>query len=278
MTIMNNAGFDPRSSSEFLGKLSAQLRFKQKPPVFLLTHPLPDSRVSDVRLRAEQFPVKHVPSSLDFLLAKSRVIARFADKTENAELFFRSELKKSISIDKRALQYGLALALVDLKQFEEAQTLLSDLLADDSNNPFYLDTKTDLLLAQDKAAEAVKMLIPHHEVKPNNQVITLNLANAAMSAKQLDEAESLLKNFLLEKPNHSLAKQLLADCYKRQEKKAAYHETLASIMASNGGYQQASDEIQKALNFVESNEDIKQQRLKALLKQYRQMQKDLARL
>ncbi|MBE0362393.1 hypothetical protein PULV_a3019 [Pseudoalteromonas ulvae UL12] len=278
MTILNNSGYDPRASSEFLGKLAAQLRFKKKPPVFLLTHPLPDSRVSDIRLRAEQFPLKDVPSSIEFLLAKSRVIARFNDKSEHAERFFRSELKKTIATDKRALEYGLAITLLDQKKLDEADALLAELLKNDATNPFYLDTKTDLLIAQDKAEQAVEMLSQFHQVKPNNQVITLNLANAAMTANQLDKAEVLLKNFLLEKPEHSLAKQLLADCYKRQDNHSAYHETVASILASNGGYQRASDEIQKALNFVSLDEDIKQQRLKALLKQYRQMQKELARL
>jgi Arc/MetJ-type ribon-helix-helix transcriptional regulator len=49
-------------------------------------------------------------------------------------------------------------------------------------------------------------------------------------------------------------------------------------MIDYGAYQQASDEIQKALNFIEKTDDIKRQRLKALLKQYRQMQKELAKL
>ena len=51
---------------------------------------------------------------------------------------------------------------------------------------------------------------------------------------------------------------------------------------SSGALSQISEiievEIQKALNFVEPNENVKQQRLKALLTQYRLLQKELARL
>lgn len=50
------------------------------------------------------------------------------------------------------------------------------------------------------------------------------------------------------------------------------------MLSQYGAYMKAADEIQKALNFVESTELIKQQRLKALLTQYRRLQKELARL
>jgi len=59
---------------------------------------------------------------------------------------------------------------------------------------------------------------------------------------------------------------------------AAYHEANADVLSQYGAYLKAADEIQKALNFVEPSENVKQQRLKALLTQYRLLQKELARL
>ncbi|WP_042144913.1 MULTISPECIES: M48 family metalloprotease [unclassified Pseudoalteromonas] len=278
MTILNNSGFDPRASSEFLAKLSAQLRFKQKPPVFLLSHPLPDSRVSDIRLRAQQYPEKFIDSNLDFLLAKSRIKARFTTTSEKAEQLFRNDIKKHQFSDRTAAKYGLALTLIDQKKLDEAQEILTKLLKTDPANLFYLDSKTDLLIAQKNTQAALTLLKEHYQLKPNNQVITLNYANAAIEAKDYPLAERLLRYFLLDKPDHPLGKDLMAQTYKMQKKQSAYHEIRASIMIDYGAYQQASDEIQKALNFIEKTDDIKRQRLKALLKQYRQMQKELAKL
>ena len=253
MQTLNNAGFDARASSEFLTKLAAQIRYKYKPPAFLLTHPLPESRVSDVRLRAEQYPKRQVSSSLDFDLAKSRVLARYDNKPENAEALFRKLMREN-TYNNVALQYGLAISLLDQKKTDEAQPILDELLADDPKNLFY------------------------NNYRPNNQVITLNYANAALEAEQYELAENILKSFLLEKPDHSLGKQLLTDAYKKQEKLAAYHEANADVLSQYGAYLKAADEIQKALNFVEPSENVKQQRLKALLTQYRLLQKELARL
>ena len=62
-------------------------------------------------------------------------------------------------------------------------------------------------------------------------------------------------------------------CTKKQENMASYHEAHADGLAQYGAYLKAADEIQKALNFVEPEELVKQQRLKALLTQYRQLQR-----
>ncbi|MBH0021041.1 M48 family metallopeptidase [Pseudoalteromonas sp. SWXJ133] len=277
MQTLNNAGFDPRASSEFLTKLAAQIRYKYKPPAFLLTHPLPESRVSDVRLRAEQFPVRLMNASLEFNLAKSRVLARYDNKPENAEDLFRKLLREN-SYDNTALKYGLAISLLDQKKLDEAAPILDELLKNDPKNLFYIDTHTDLLIAQKKADEAVKFLADLNQYRPNNQVITLNYANSALEAEQYELAENILKSFLLEKPDHNLGKQLLADAYKKQDKLASYHEANADVLAQYGAYLKAADEVQKALNFVEPTELVKQQRLKALLTQYRLLQKELARL
>jgi predicted Zn-dependent protease len=279
MQTLYEAGFDPTQSSEFLSKLAAQIRYQTKPPAFLLTHPLPESRVSDVRLRAQQYAARYVPASLKFELAKSRVLARYQYSSEDAQAFFESQLRlKATELNKQALEYGLALSLLDQGKLEQSQSLLEKLLKQDDNNLFYLDAYTDLLIAQKQPQQAAKMLQIKHEFRPNNQVLTLNFANAAIKANQLDLAERTLRLFLLEKPEHALAKELLSDVYKQQGDKAAYHEMRASVLALYGAYIKAADEIQRALNHVEEKEKIKETRLKALLSQYRQMQKELAKL
>ncbi len=278
MKTLQAAGFDPRASSEFLSKLSDQVRHSPKPPVFLLTHPLPDSRVSDVRMRAMQYPERFIESSADFFFAKSRVVARYSGNSEQAEAQFRKYLRTNQLGQKTAAQYGLAISLVDQKKFDEAESILMPLLKSQPNNLFFVDTYTDLLLGQKKFDSALALLQEQYQLKPNNQVITLNYANAAITAGKLDLAERLLKYYLLDKPDNALAKDLMAQTYKQQKNKSAYHEMRASIYGDFGAYAQASSEIQKALNNIEEDEEIKQKRLKARLKQYRLLQKELAKL
>ncbi|KZN61451.1 beta-barrel assembly-enhancing protease [Pseudoalteromonas luteoviolacea] len=278
MQTLERAGYDPYAASEFLTKLAAQVRFQNKPPAFLLTHPLPESRVSDVRLRAQQYPKRYVQSSDDFHYAKSRVMARYHMKEADAQAFFENQLRTSSALDKSDLQYGLAIALLDQDKYQQAETIIKKLLASKPNNLFFLDVYTDIKIGQEKYEDAIALLDKKHQLRPNNQVITLNLANIAIKAAQYNKAEQLLKVFLLDKPNHVLAKQLLTDTYKLSKNKAAYHEANASLLSHYGAFMKAADEVQKALNFVEKEDEIKRLRLKALLANYRNMQKELAKL
>nr|WP_241651802.1 hypothetical protein [Pseudoalteromonas phenolica] len=152
------------------------------------------------------------------------------------------------------------------------------MLDDEPNNLFYLDVYTDILISQDRAEHAVDILTKHNNLRPNNQVLALNYANSAIKAKQYDIAEQTLKLFLLDDPEHLLAKELLTELYKNNGNQAAYYEAKASVLAAYGAFLKAADEIQRALNHVDTLEAVKKTRLKALLKQYRQMQKELAKL
>ncbi|KID57336.1 protease [Pseudoalteromonas luteoviolacea] len=278
MQTLQKAGYDPYAASEFLTKLAAQVRFKNKPPAFLLTHPLPDSRVSDVRLRAQQYPKKYVPSSADFNYAKSRVMARYQLDKKDAQAYFENILRTSSDLDKSQYEYGLAISLLDQKKYDQADKIIGKLLKQNPNNLFYLDVFTDIKLGQKQYDKVISLLEQKHQLRPNNQVITLNLANTAIKAKKYDKAEQLLRVFLLEKPNHVLAKQLLTEAYELSENKAAYHESRASLLSHYGAFMKAADEVQKALNFIEKDDEIKKLRLKALLAKYRNMQKELAKL
>jgi predicted Zn-dependent protease len=243
-----------------------------------MTHPLPDSRISDIRMRALQYPERFLDSSLEFYLAKARVVARFGSDSAASEQEFRQYLKVNRFARTTAAQYGLALTLIDQKKYEEAEQLLDNIKYKALNSLFILDARTDLLLGQKKYEQALSMLKKEYQRQPNNQVVTLNYANAAITAGEFKLAKKLLKYFLLEKPEHLLGKELLSQTYQKLDEKSSYHELRASIMTDYGAYSQASNEIQKALNHIDVGDDIKQKRLKARLKEYRLIQKELAKL
>jgi predicted Zn-dependent protease len=60
-----------------MGKLLDQSRYSTRPPEMLLTHPLPESRLSDARNRANQMRPVVVQSSADFYLAKARTLGMY---------------------------------------------------------------------------------------------------------------------------------------------------------------------------------------------------------
>ncbi|CAM5561836.1 Putative beta-barrel assembly-enhancing protease OS=Stutzerimonas stutzeri OX=316 GN=CXK95_11830 PE=3 SV=1 [Stutzerimonas stutzeri] len=62
---------------QMFARLMRQYRYDQKPPEFLLTHPVTDSRIADTTNRAEQLADGGIEDSLRYQLIRARTQLRF---------------------------------------------------------------------------------------------------------------------------------------------------------------------------------------------------------
>ncbi|SVK53768.1 Putative Zn-dependent protease, contains TPR repeats [Acinetobacter baumannii] len=93
---------------DFLQKLSDQSRYASKPPEMLLTHPLPDSRLSDARNRANQMQKHIVQSSQDYLMAKVRALGMYSSEGYGLNEELLGSLSKGNVREQAAAKYGRA--------------------------------------------------------------------------------------------------------------------------------------------------------------------------
>lgn len=277
MQILVRAGFNPNGAASFFDKLAASTRHVSKLPQFLLTHPLPESRITDTRLRAQQYVVRQPPPNKDFFLSKSRVIVRTMVTPANAIAHFKKELTHSYGIKQDAALYGLALAYTDAKKPEKAETLIRPLLEAEPNNLFYLDTYVDILNQTKRHNQALTLLEKHYQLRPNNSVVTLNYADTAIKAKQIDKAINRLNYFLISHKDNFLAVDLLAQAYKANGNKSRFHETRAEVYALMSLYNQSIVELNRALDVTRNDQVIAIERMEARKKQLRDDLADLKR-
>lgn len=277
ITLLANSGFDPYGAPSFFGKLSEKYRYTSKPPAMLLTHPLSDERIADARVRAQNFPVRPRSPNLTFELAKARIIARYQNDAEYNIAQFNNILNKKRYRIKAATEYGLGMAYFEDKQYDKAYDIIYKLYDNDNKNLFYLDVLSDILIAQKEFDQAINILAKAHAIMPHNQVVTLNYANILSSAKKYQHAEQLLQDFLLVKPENFIAYDLLADVYKKQNKKAMEHATQAEIYALLGAYSRAVDELQTAYTKADKTPLVKK-RFKARILQFQAQEEKLKRL
>ena len=71
---MFNAGFDPDGMSTLFERLMAINRFGRRPPEFLLSHPLTESRISGSRGRAARYPRQQYSPNLEYQIVRARVL------------------------------------------------------------------------------------------------------------------------------------------------------------------------------------------------------------
>ncbi|WP_341661018.1 M48 family metallopeptidase [Vibrio sp.] len=226
------AGFDVNAMPRFFSRLADEYRYASTPPPMLLTHPLPEDRITDSRARARSYPDKKVVPSIDYNLARARVVARYADiNTESALDWFARTEKKAPNDIKPSFQYGRALVYLDNKQLDKAAELLQALLKQQPDNNFYLDAMTDLYLAKNQAPKAEAMLKNALKSKPNNPVLTINYANVLMQQDKNEEAVRTLQRYTHDNPNDINGWHLLSEANihlgRRDEDLASRAEILA---------------------------------------------------
>lgn len=276
INILYRAGFDPQGAPGFFGKLAEQARGRSNQLAFLQTHPLPEDRIAQTVTRARSYGEKKVPPSLDFHLAKARVIARYITIPERNIPFLQNRLSNSNSVEQKALRYGLAISLFESEQYTASKDILDPLLNDDPENLFYLDLMTDIYIKLENPRKAINLLSPHWNHRPQNQVLTLNLANAYISALNYEPAIEMLRDILLLDNQNFLAYQLLHDAYERNQQKKDAHMVQAEIYALISAYPLAIDELQFAYNQVKTD-TIEKQRIKGRISQFREAQAAMLR-
>lgn len=278
MQLMVDAGFDPQAAGDFFAKLASRYRFTTKPPQMLLTHPLPESRITDARNRASQYPHKYVANSLNYQLAKARVQVRFSSYSDAAALsLFDQQLAKQNYHFKQAALYGKALALYRIREFKQAESIIDALLKKDPDNLFYLDTKTDLLLERKAFKQGIELLETQRALKPTSQVININLANMYIEASQQQQAIPLLEEQIFLDKKNPLPYQLLMKAYRKSTNKTMEHFVKAEVMALSADYQGAIDQLNMA-NKNATGDGLQQARIEARIHQFKLAEQQLNEL
>ncbi|WP_394210812.1 M48 family metalloprotease [Enterovibrio calviensis] len=249
---LSRSGFDVNAMPQFFTRLSDQYRFASKPPQFLLTHPMPDARITDSRERAQQYPQKTVPYSPEYQLARSRVIARYAGIDASAALDgFNRDLKKASPAQAQSLNYGKALVYIDSRQFDKAGALLTPLYKAQPNNRFFLDAMTDLDVSQKHFDQALKRLNIALESQPNNPVLLLNRDYVLVKAEKYKQATSGLMQYTHRYPNDTNGWSLLQEAYDNQGIRHGALAAQGELYALQGRWHKAINNYTQASQLVD---------------------------
>ncbi len=242
-----NAGFNPYAMPTFFERLADQSRHSSKPPAMLLTHPLPESRISDSRIRVQDYPEKKILSSLEYHLAKARVLVRhlnYSQKTVKTWLI--NQRKEQTALPITAEHYLLSLLALDNGELDQAEKYLKPLLEHDPNNRFYLDLITDIDIQKKRPDIAIQRLNQARKYTPENATLRLNLINAHLENNDPKAAESLLIRYTSDHPTDTNGWYLLMKAHANQQQRDGELAAQGEIKALNGKWQQAINHYTQA--------------------------------
>ncbi|WP_312952169.1 beta-barrel assembly-enhancing protease [Superficieibacter sp.] len=268
--VLQRSGFDPQAMPGFLEKLLDQARYATRPPEILLTHPLPESRLSDARNRANQMRSVVVQSSTDFYLAQARILGMYNSGRNQLTNDMLESWDKGNIREQHAARYGRALQAMQTGRFAEASQTLAPLLKAEPDNAWYLDLATDIDLGQQKTADAIARLKNAKELR-TNPVLQLNLANALVQAGQMNEAIAILNRYTFTYKDDPNGWDLLAQAEANSNHRDREQAARAEGLALQGQLDQAITLLSSASSQVKLGSQ-QQARYDARIDQLRQLQ------
>ncbi|OCG14147.1 hypothetical protein A9G09_06820 [Gilliamella sp. wkB292] len=275
LRTLAKAGFDPYASSEFLQKLADQTRFSSKPPEILLTHPLPNSRLSDIRSRSMQYSKKELPPSLNYYLAKARLAILITNNQNTGKLLIEDYKKLNNEQSKIALVYANALFDYRNNNYQKAKQQLQPLLDNDPNNLWYIDLMTDIDLDMNNNAAAINRLQTALKKSPDSSALQLNLANAYVKNRNYQQAVSLLHRYTFDHSDDTNGWDLLITAYGGLNSRAKEMSARAELVALEGQFQQSIQLLQNAKKQTNGDQTMIS-KIDARINQLQQLQKRYA--
>lgn len=247
ITTLAKSGLDPRAMPGFFEKLQNSSRYSgYNAPEFLRTHPVTQTRISDSRNRAEQYPAKQYRSSLAFNLVRARIKLLSFRRPHDALRFFAGALKKGQYLSRTAALYGNALALAATGQTQRAQSEMDRLLEKNPENIILILGAAQIESDAGRYSTALPRLQRGLGLFPGNLPLTEATASAMIQTGKASEAARLLQDYLLKNDGHPRIYLLLARAERAQGHPVRFHEALAEHHFLDGDTRGAVTQLQLA--------------------------------
>lgn len=255
MQTLANAGLDPHAMPRFFQRMERQSRQVGAIPEFVLTHPLTQSRIADTFNRANQYPRKLTEDSLDYQLARLRMLVQFMEDTGRASIHFRQQLKHEDTLNDAARinRLGLTLALLKEKQPAQAREALAPLLADDPQRVDYIIAAADIEMSERRYAEAIGMLDKALQLNPDSYPLLMYSAKAHILNENADAVIERLEAMARERNDDAQLWRLLVDAYVGTRNPLGVYRAKAEVFYLNGNEDKALDQLKLAATEARNN-------------------------
>lgn len=270
LNTLINSGMDPAGMARMFDRMRRAYRFTKRPPEFLLTHPLSESRISDARNQIARTPQEDsYAGSDDYQMMRSRVVLQLSNTPEEALRLFNKRLRADA--DDVGARYGKALALSSNNKHAEAMATLIPILKQSPEKLLVRATQAELLLNARQTEEALHVLAHQLVLNPDNPALSMLYAKGLIASQRYDEAELLLERLSRVHSNDSQVWYELAEVAGKAGNIVGVHRARAEFFAMHGAYERAVNHLEYARGLIDPDNFQLAARLDARLADIKQM-------
>jgi predicted Zn-dependent protease len=278
MSTLVDTGYDPNAFGTMFDNMQASMRYSsgRNIPEFLLTHPLTESRISDARNRAREYPRNVYVDSLDYQLMRARVEVHFADNPAEAIKRFKARLRSG-SRSPEADHYGLAIAYLAQGDPVNARDNLASLLAKDPRRIAYVIADAQIDVAGGQLEQAAQKLQKQLAIVPDNHALTMAYADTLLKSNQPQRAEALLTEHSKTHSEDPSVWYLLAETHGLAGNIVGVHQARAEYFVLTGVLDKAQQQLKYALPLVK-NDNLTTAKIEARIRQVEDLKTAMKKL
>lgn len=262
------AGFSPDDMTMMFQRMQSKYQNEDSEQFsYLMTHPLPSERLSDMRIRAnslEKTSQNSFRDNIDFYFMQKR-----------AEIWANKDLKKIIrkykkdqKSDDRNISssgsYGLSLAYKNSKDFDNSFSILRKLIKEIPNNLVLESSLMELHLAAGNFYEAISLGKNILEIHENNYSASILLADAYIKNEQSELAENLLKDLSKDRQTDPNVWYKLAEAQGLSGNILELHRSRAEFFILTGRHDAAVFQLKEALSLSQNLFEVRESIIKRL--------------
>ena len=262
------AGFDPNDMTMMFQRMQDKYQNEDSEQFsYLMTHPLPSERLTDMRIRADSLKKTSKDSfrdNLDFYLMQKR-----------AQIWAEKDIKKLIKTFKKkqnsqnkntqfSNSYGLSLAYKKNKDFEKSFVILRELIKEMPNNLVLESSLMELHLAAGNYYEAISLGKNILQIHESNYSASMLLADAYIENEQSEIAEKLLKYLAKDRQTDPNIWFKLAEAQGLSGNILELHRSRAEFFILTGRHDAAVFQLKEALSLSQNLFEVRESIIKRL--------------
>jgi predicted Zn-dependent protease len=243
---LQQAGFDVSAMGTFFGRMQKATRlYENNAPSYLRTHPLTSERIADMQNRAQDAVYKQAPDSVEFYLARAKVVAGQGQPRE-AVAHFNEVVSEHRYADEAAAHYGLAAALARTQDFPRATSEVEATRKLIGPHPMVELLAARIRVAQGKPADARDIIRQALARTPNYKPLHYAYVETLQGMGQHQAALAWLADLVKSYPRDARLYNLQAKSYAASGKRLLHHQALAENYYLQGTLPAAIEQLQLA--------------------------------
>lgn len=250
INLLTKSGYNPKGMTDFFNTLQSKHSFMGTQIEYLSTHPLTNSRISEITGRINPKHQWRGSDTENYKLIKIKIDIHQIRDHKKAEKKYLDMLKNDNSFSNR---YGYALALLKVNKSQQAEQIILSLIADDTERVPYLITLGQAQLKQQKLNQSYKTYQNALSIYPDNYPLSHHYAFSLLYSGNYQKGLSFIQKQLHHAQQNPAMYQLAADlAFKAKEQETAYEYMGDYYMHNFNQYGLAREQYKKAISIANS--------------------------